>query len=588
MSFKCLNFEYCLEFRYSDLEILFMSINADGVKINKRNKNYWLILVLAFTELFFSVLLVVSLASNLLFPQRVSAVAGVSAKLSYQGRLTDLSGNPLGGTGTNYCFRFSIYDAAAAGTKVWPAGAPSSTTVKVEDGVFNTDIGSADSLASFDFSSNDSLYLNVEINATPTTCGGAWEQLDLRQRIDAVSYARAAEGVYSSLLRAPTGGTAVQIGTGAGAATPIFLNLDVKNTQEGVGDSCATNGQIWYNSADSRARVCQGSVIRDMIDGILVRDEGADQGRASTALDFTGGGVSASKGAGGVINVNIPFQGVAISGGGTISSGLIVFSNSPTVTFGLAGSTVTASAAGGGGGATYSSTVLGKKHGWQSTVTSLGQNTVYIFPDIVNANIVASVIKMPVSIIASTNSSASRQVGWTADFGVYTRHATNSTVLTRHYSTSYTLAVSWNSNTSMALSMITAIGNSTSYNTTASTSTNGVALSSLIHSNREFIMPWNTTLAPGEYWFAVRNSSSSVGGAIASALSISYVGGASLTNAAIGVATSAISGNNIARNIGLGNYSATTTALPPSINMTQIARGISNPFPVIYMLSVTQ
>lgn len=208
-----------------------MSISSRGVKIQKKG-SYWLLIILTFVELVFSFLLVVSLASNLLFPQRASAVAGVSAKLSYQGRLTDLSGNPLGGTGTNYCFRFSIYDAAAAGTKVWPAGAPNSTTVKVEDGVFNTDLGTADSLAAFDFSSNDSLYLNVEVNATPTTCGGSWEQLDLRQRIDSVGYARAAEGVYSSLLRAPTGGTAVQIGTGAGAATPIFLNLDVKTPRK--------------------------------------------------------------------------------------------------------------------------------------------------------------------------------------------------------------------------------------------------------------------------------------------------------------------------------------------------------------------
>ena len=327
-----------------------MSISSSGVKISKRKKGTIILALFTIIELVFSVLLVVSLASNLLFPQRASAVAGVSAKLSYQGRLTDLSGNPLGGSGTNYCFRFSIFDAASGGTKQWPAGAPNSTTVKVEDGVFNTDIGTADSLATFDFSSVDTLYLNVEVNATPTTCGGSWEQLDLRQRIDSVGYARAAEGVYSSLLRAPTGGTAVQIGTGAGATTPIFLNLDVENIEgSAVDSSCSTNGQMWYNSFDSKARICQGSVIRDLIDGILVKDEGVDKGRASTALDFTGGGVSASKGAGGVININVPDRigGIAVNAASTVTNGSVVFSNSNGVTFGMAGSTITASVAAG-------------------------------------------------------------------------------------------------------------------------------------------------------------------------------------------------------------------------------------------------
>jgi len=310
-----------------------MSISSSGVKISKRKKGTIILALFTIIELVFSVLLVVSLASNLLFPQRASAVAGVSAKLSYQGRLTDLSGNPLGGSGTNYCFRFSIFDAASGGTKQWPAGAPNSTTVKVEDGVFNTDIGTADSLATFDFSSVDTLYLNVEVNATPTTCGGSWEQLDLRQRIDSVGYARAAEGVYSSLLRAPTGGTAVQIGTGAGAATPIFLNLDIQNTDGGAIDSsCSTSGQIWYNSFDSKARICQGSVIRDLIDGILVKDEGTNIGRASVAINFTGTAVTATKGSEGVIDIDI-----SASGGGVMTylGGTTLGANSATISVSL-------------------------------------------------------------------------------------------------------------------------------------------------------------------------------------------------------------------------------------------------------------
>lgn len=527
-----------------------MSVSLNGVKINKpKSKTKFILMAVLVIEAIFTFFLYLSFAARVFELPQAKSAAGIPKLMSYQGVLTDSSGNKLGGTGTTYCFRYSIYDAASSGNKIWPSGTPSNSTTNVVDGIFSDQVGRVDTL-DFNFFSTSTAYLNVEVNTVTGTCSGSWESLSPREQITASGFSISSANIYGDALRTPTA-TKVQVGSGAGVASgQVLLSLDVKNVSDTIGNSCSDNGAIWYNSGNTRALICEGSTIK-----VLSNPESI-------------------------------ISGVTTNSGTAATSGTINFSNSNNVSFGIQGNVITATAsfAGGGGAQTYYSTILGKKLAWQSTVTQLGQNSIYLFPEIINANIAASVVKMPVSILASSNTSASRQVGYTADFGVYVRHATNSTVLTQLYSTNYTLAVSYNSNTSMALSMITGIGNSTSYNTVACTSTNGIALSSLIYGNRELIMPWNTTLTPGEYWFALRNSSSSAGGAITSALTISYVGATTLTNAAIGVATSNVSGFNVGRNIGLGTYSVASAALPNAMSMTQIARAISSPVPVIYML----
>jgi len=144
--------------------------------------------------------LAILLVAFLLLPQFSYAASGVPKILNYQGRLMDSSGVLLGGSGTQYCFKFSFYDNAnvGSGTKLWPSNSPSTMTVTVTNGVFNVGIGDTsvggDTL-DYNFQDNDSVYLNVDVAAKvgPTCAPGdgaeTYETLGPRQRIYSSGFA---------------------------------------------------------------------------------------------------------------------------------------------------------------------------------------------------------------------------------------------------------------------------------------------------------------------------------------------------------------------------------------------------------------
>ncbi len=296
-----------------------MSIVIDikkGVQLKPKKKAWMLVPAIVALEALLSFFLYLSIAGKIFAPPPVRSAAGVPELISYQGRLTDTSGNPLGGAGTVYCFRYSIYDTVSGGNKAWPAGTPTNSTTTVIDGIFTDQVGRMDSLSPQDFYSTSTLYLQVSVNTVTSTCSGSWEDLSPRQQIVSTAWSQMAQGVYGDALRTPTS-TKVQIGTGAGqgTSTMTLLSLDVANVAESLNGSCSNNGTVWYNSAMTRALICENSLIKPI---------------SNSSTTISGIGVNAS----------------------TISGGTVVFSNSNNVSFGLNGSTITATAtfAGGGGG----------------------------------------------------------------------------------------------------------------------------------------------------------------------------------------------------------------------------------------------
>lgn len=303
---------------------------------------------------------------------------------------------------------------------------------------------------------------------------------------------------------------------------------------------------------------------------------GTSATNASVTLNSNGLAISvAAPGGGGAINVSA----------GTTSGNLqtIQFDNANNVTFGLNGSTVTASVAapGGGAGATYSSTIVGFTGG--ITNAQLGAGNVYIQPHILQNAVSAVAVKIPVIITNTSSAASSGAWGETWRLGLYTRNATNGTVLTIHYSTSYTISASYSSNVSRAYSVITGIQNSTSYNSVTSSSA-GLNLSSNIHGPREFIMPISSLLSAGEYWFAL-NRTLAVGGTNGNHLSINNYIWTTQTNAPLHVATSATSAGGWAKNIGLGTYSSVQSSLPNGISITQINKIGTQP--IFYIVNAT-
>jgi len=141
-------------------------------------------------------LLAATLFAGVVAQHAFAQTAGVPRILSYQGRLLSASGTLLGGVGTTYCFKFSLFNASSGGSQVWPVASPSIMSAPVANGVFNIGVGDTSAggdALTYNFQDSNSVYLNVQVATLvdPACTGGSevFETLNPRERVVAAGYA---------------------------------------------------------------------------------------------------------------------------------------------------------------------------------------------------------------------------------------------------------------------------------------------------------------------------------------------------------------------------------------------------------------
>jgi len=166
-----------------------------------------------------------------LFSLTAYGATGPPNVLNYQGRLADASGNLLGGSGTTYYFKFSIWDNATVGSgaQLWPLSAPTSVSAAVRQGVFNVNIGDTASgypdALNYDFNTNDTIYLEVKVSSD----NSSFQTLSPRQRISASAFSRLSSAVSGTTTPSsfgtttPFGTSVVSIEATSTSATPLSL-----------------------------------------------------------------------------------------------------------------------------------------------------------------------------------------------------------------------------------------------------------------------------------------------------------------------------------------------------------------------------
>lgn len=115
----------------------------------------------------------------------VLCAADIAQTMSYQGQLTDSSGNPVNGSKN---LRFWIYDASSGGNILW---SETQNAVPINNGIFNVILGTVYPVR-LDMRNN--LFLEIQVDHTG---GGSWEIMSPRHALVCGAYALAAANVVN-------------------------------------------------------------------------------------------------------------------------------------------------------------------------------------------------------------------------------------------------------------------------------------------------------------------------------------------------------------------------------------------------------
>ncbi len=243
---------------------------------------------------------------------RPAAFSAINKQINYQGKLQNSGGITI--ADGNYLMKFSIYDAASGGSRLWTecgtTGTPTSRTVAVANGVFSVMLGDTSSGAcpgatnsnaiNLDFNS-DSYYLGLTVESD--------SEMTPRKRIGASGYAFNAD-MLDGLDTSAVGGSSafVPVTDGSGHLT-LTQNLNLGGVLKNADGTAASpsytftsdpNTGLYSYGADKIGIAVNGSAI-GFFDSSL---------NINTIKDLVGGGG----------RMTIGLSSYAITGANTLTS----------------------------------------------------------------------------------------------------------------------------------------------------------------------------------------------------------------------------------------------------------------------------